>query len=113
MLGRVGGVCLLTALLGVSACKSIRTVEPLEPESETTLIVTRSGDAASLSWTAHAGSFYTVLYSNQLGGKAKWQILPGASNLAGLEGSTLTVNDRIGADIKRYYRLHVAREQVR
>lgn len=103
-------ISLLAGLFLTSACKSVRVVEPLEPMSETTLIVTRSGDAATLSWTAEKGVKYTVLYSDQLGGRAQWNVLPGAARLQGAAGQVLTVNDRLGVGIKRYYRLHVEKE---
>lgn len=76
--------------------------EVLQPVRETTLAVARAGEDVSLSWLAEEGMYYTVMYSKDNGGKAKWLPLEDAVNIRGT-GVPVVVKDRTAQ--KRYYRL--------
>ena len=101
------GMCLLLACLwvaGLSGCKTIH--EELQPIRETTLTVARSGGEVSLSWMGVKGMYYSVMYTDARGAKARWNVLPDATNVRALvSGDPIVVKDRVGAGQQRYYRL--------
>lgn len=94
----------LAALAGLGGCKTIR--EELEPVRQTTLTVARSGGEVTLSWIGQRGMYYSVMYTEARGAKARWQLLPDAVNIRGLvSGEPIVVKDRLAAAQPRYYRL--------
>ena len=94
--------CLVLACL--TGCKTIH--EDLQPIRETTLTVARSGGEVSLSWIGMKGMYYSVMYADARGAKARWNVLPGATNVrAVISGDPIVVNDRVDATRQRYYRL--------
>ena len=101
------GICLVLGCLwmgGLSGCKTIH--EELQPIRETTLTVARSGGEVSLSWIGVKGMYYSVMYTDARGAKARWNVLPDATNVrAVVSGEPIVVKDRVGAAQQRYYRL--------
>ena len=92
------------ALAGLAGCKTIH--EELQPIRETTLTVARSGGEVSLSWIGVQGMYYSVMYADARGAKARWNFLPGAVNVRGLvSGEPIVVKDRVESAKSRYYRL--------
>ena len=92
------------ALLGWSGCKTIH--EEVQPLRETTLTVARAGGDVTLSWIGTRGMYYSVMYTDARGAKARWQLLPDAFNVRGLAtGEPIVVQDRLPAAQPRYYRL--------
>ena len=68
--------------------------------------VARSGGEVSLSWLGVRGTYYSVMYTEARGAKAKWQFLPDAVNIPGLEtDEPIVVKDRVDPAKPRYYRL--------
>ena len=103
-----GGVLALAlgcaALIGLSGCKTIH--EELKPIRETTLTVARSAGEVTLSWIGVRGTYYSVMYTDARGAKAKWNFLPDAVNVRGLvSGEPIVVKDRVEPMQPRYYRL--------
>ena len=99
---------LLAVALGVAAglagCKTVH--EELEPLRETVLTVARSGGEVSLSWIGVQGMYYSVMYADARGAKARWNFLPDAVNVRGLvSGEPIVVKDRVEPAKPRYYRL--------
>ena len=95
------GVAALAALAG---CKTIH--EELQPIRETTLTVARSGGEVTLSWIGVKGMYYSVMYADSRGAKARWAFLPDAVNVRGLvSGEPIVVKDRVDPSQQRYYRL--------
>jgi hypothetical protein len=93
------GAWLLTA-----GCKTIR--EETQPLRETTLTVARSGDEVTLSWIGVRGMYYSVMYTDARGAKARWTLLPDAINIRAIaSGEPIIVKDRVPAHLQRYYRL--------
>ncbi len=89
---------------GLSACKTIH--EEIQPIRETTLTVARSAGDVTLSWDGQQGMYYSVMYTEARGAKARWQLLPGAVNVRGLvSGQPIVVQDRVPPSEPRYYRL--------
>lgn len=82
----------------------MRVQEEQEPVSETTLMVTRSGGDATLSWQTRPGFEYVLLYSDTRGARSAWYAVPGAERVVGT-GSMVTRTDRAPAGGMRYYRL--------
>ena len=76
--------------------------EVMQPVRETTLAVARAGENVTLSWLAEEGTYYTVMYSNENGAKAKWLPLEDATDIRGT-GAPVVVMDRTRQ--MRYYRL--------
>ncbi len=92
------------AFAGMAGCKTIH--EELKPIRETTLTVARSGGEVTLSWIGVRGMYYSVMYTEERGAKAKWALLPDAVNVRGLaDGEPILVKDRLPASQSRYYRL--------
>ena len=95
---------MLLALLALAGCKTVR--EEVQPIRETTLTVARSGEEVTLSWIGQKGMYYSVMYTEARGAKARWQFLPDAVNIRGLVSSEpIVVHDRVAGDQPRYYRL--------
>jgi hypothetical protein len=91
-------------LTGLSGCKTIH--EELGPVRETTLTVARSAGDVTLSWIGQQGMYYSVMYTQARGAKARWQLLPDAVNVRGLvSGEPIVVKDRVDPALPRYYRL--------
>ena len=89
---------------GLTGCKTIH--EELQPIRETTLTVARSAGEVSLSWIGVKGMYYSVMYTDARGAKARWMVLPDATNVrAVISGDPIVVKDRVGASQPRYYRL--------
>lgn len=101
-----GGLLALTlaGLVGLTGCKTVR--EELQPIRETTLTVARSGGDVTLSWIGLRGMYYSVMYTDARGAKARWAFLPGATNVRTLiSGEPIVVKDRLTPSKQRYYRL--------
>jgi hypothetical protein len=97
-------LALAAALAAAAGCKTVR--EELRPVRETTLTVARSGGEVSLSWIGIRGMYYSVMYTESRGARAKWIALPDAVNIPALvSGEPIIVHDRLGAGQPRYYRL--------
>ena len=105
--GRCGTLALalgFAALAGLCGCKTIH--EELEPIRQTTLTVARSGGDVTLSWIGERGMYYSVMFTEARGAKARWQPLPDAVNIRGVASDEpIVVKDRVGAAQQRYYRL--------
>ena len=98
------GVVAAAWLAALAGCKTVR--EELAPVRETTLTVARSGGEVTLSWIGVEGMFYSVMYADARGAKARWRVLPGAANVRALAtGEPIVVMDRLSAVQPRYYRL--------
>ena len=82
------------------------------PKSETTLTVTRSGESVQLTWISEVGKMYDVLYTEKLGGRGEWKVLPGAGNIRGT-GESVTVMDSVVTGANRYYRLNISLQSQR
>ena len=97
----LGGV----AMVGLAGCKTIH--EELQPVRETTLTVARSGGDVTLSWIGMRGMYYSVMYTEARGARAKWNFLSDAANVRGLAtGEPIIVKDRLMEPTQtRYYRL--------
>ena len=106
--GRWGWMLAMTlacaALFGMSGCKTIH--EELGPVRETTLTVARSAGDVTLSWIGVQGMYYSVMYTEARGAKARWQLLTDAVNVRGMvSGEPIVVKDRVDPAKPRYYRL--------
>lgn len=113
MIGRnLPGAFLGVLVVVFCGCVHQEIVGKGEPISQTTLIVTRSGESVQLSWKSDAGKVYDVLYAEKLGGKTSWKVLPGAGNLRGT-GDTITFTDSITNGVNGYYRLNISLESQR
>ena len=55
----------------------------LLPDARRALSIAQAGNQIYLSWTAEAGKFYTLMYTDQPSDKAVWQPLPGYENMPG------------------------------
>ena len=94
----------IVALTGLAGCKTIH--EEVQPIRETTLTVARSGGDVTLSWIGVRGMYYSVMFTDARGAKAKWNFLSDAVNVSGLvSGEPIIVKDRLDAGQPRYYRL--------
>ena len=92
------------ALAGAAGCKTVH--EELQPIRQTTLTVARAGGEVTLSWIGERGMYYSVMFTEQRGGQARWQLLPDAVNIRGLaSGEPIVVKDRLASAQPRYYRL--------
>jgi hypothetical protein len=92
------------ALAGLTGCKTIH--EEVQPIRETTLTVARSAGDVTLSWIGVGGTYYSVMYTDARGAKAKWNFLSDAFNIRGLAtGEPIVVKDRVDPAQPRYYRL--------
>jgi len=92
------------AWAGLSGCKTIH--EEVQPIRETTLTVARAGGEVTLSWIGVRGMYYSVMFTEARGAKARWQMLPDAINIRGLvSDEPIVVKDRLPSAQPRYYRL--------
>ena len=92
------------ALASLGGCKTVH--EELEPIRETTLTVARSGGDVTLSWIGQRGMYYSVMFTEARGAKARWQPLPDAVNIRGVASDEpIVVQDRLPPTKPRYYRL--------
>lgn len=92
------------ALAGLSGCKTIH--EEIQPIRETTLTVARTGGDVTLSWIGLSGMYYSVMYTDARGAKARWHLLPDAINVRAVaSGEPIIVKDRLDPAKQRYYRL--------
>lgn len=82
----------------------MRVVEEQKPVSETTLMVTRSGGQATLSWETRPGFEYVLLYTDSRGPRSQWYAVRGAERVIGT-GSMVTRTDSAPEGQMRYYRL--------
>jgi hypothetical protein len=88
----------------VGGCATVR--EELKPIRETQLSVARTAGDVTLSWIGVRGSYYTVMYSDGRGGRARWLPLDNAVNVPALAtGEPIVVYDRVAPSKPRYYRL--------
>jgi hypothetical protein len=102
--GRGLAALALVALVLATGCKTVR--EELQPVRETTLTVARSSGQVTLSWIGVQGMYYSVMYADARGAKARWKFLPDATNIRALvSGEPIVVQDRLAAAQPRYYRL--------
>lgn len=93
---------LLAALVGAAGCVH----EVVKPVRESTLMVARAGDTATLEWLGQPGMYYSVMWAPSRSGTAKWLLLPQATNLRGLrKDQPMKVEDRIPGNRERVYRL--------
>ncbi len=92
---------LLLVVLFATACVH----EEIKPIRETMLTVARAGPDATISWVGQRGMYYTVMYSNERGKRAKWHMLPDAINIyATVSGEPIIVRDTVPTP-NRYYHL--------
>ena len=108
----VANVFLGALILVFCGCVHQEIVGKGGPRSETTLTVTRSGESVQLGWKSDKGKVYDVLYSEKLGGKSEWKVLPGAGSIRGT-GEAITITDSIASGANRYYRLNISLESQR
>jgi hypothetical protein len=102
--GRGALLALAVGSVALAGCKTIH--EELQPIRETTLTVARSGSDVTLSWLGVRGMYYSVMYTDARGAKARWNFLPDAVNVRGLvSGEPIVVKDRVEPSKQRYYRL--------
>lgn len=87
-------------VLGLTAC--VREV--IQPVTESTLVVARSTDQATLTWTAVNGMYYTILYASSQNAD-DWKAMDGAVNLRATSSGPVAIHDRIPASQPRFYRL--------
>lgn len=106
-LGLAWRIC-VGSLLALALWGCTTVVEEMEPERETTLVVTRSEGAATISWVARPGCYYSLMCADQRGARARWQLMPNAMNLRGNDGETLIVHDKVPVSRERYYRVNVS-----
>jgi hypothetical protein len=90
---------LWTALM--SGCATVR--EEQKPLAETTMMVTRAGDATTMTWTAQPAVDYVIWYADRRDAQARWNVLPGAERLRGQ--GPMTWRDQVPSGRLRYYRL--------
>jgi len=103
-LGSIRWLALLWALGAGLGCMTIH--EEVQPLRETTLTVARSAGDVTLSWIGVRGTYYTVMFADAMGGRARWQILPDAINIPAIvSGEPIIVHDRVAPNRPRYYRL--------
>ncbi|NCC52752.1 MAG: hypothetical protein EOM20_16250 [Spartobacteria bacterium] len=76
------------------------------PEIDTTLMMARSGDKATLQWNTRPDMLYTIMYAPHRKGGAVWKPLPSYTRVPG-NGSTVTITDNIPPNTPRHYRLHI------
>ncbi|HBA83945.1 MAG TPA: hypothetical protein DCZ95_07630 [Verrucomicrobia bacterium] len=95
---------LLFCLVVVTGCV---TEVVSSSEGEATLVVTRAGELATLSWKAEQGIVYVVMYADGGVGPRQWKVLPGAENLQAVSGDQITLSDHVPPGINRYYRLQI------
>ena len=76
-------VIVLLASALVSGCATVR--EEQKPLAETTMMVTRAGDATTMTWTAQPAVDYVIWYADRRDAQARWTVLPGAERLHGTE----------------------------
>ena len=94
----------LSALLAAALTCSCTTVrEEQKPLTETTMVVTRAGDATTMTWTAQPAVDYVIWYADRRDAKARWNVLPGAERLRGQ--GPMTWRDQVPSGRLRYYRL--------
>lgn len=98
---RAGGILLLLIGWGCVSQTGHRP-EPIE----TTLIVARAGNKATLNWKTKPGILYTVLYADRKDATAVWKRLAGATNIAGT-GGMIEFVDHVSYDEPRHYRLEI------
>jgi hypothetical protein len=102
----------LSVLLAAAAMGVGCVTEEIAPEdvavASSSLFVTRSGSDVQLSWQSDADVYYTVMASDRRDGRARWQPLPGATQVRGT-GGTMNFADRVPVGRHRYYRLQMAR----
>lgn len=92
------------ALAGLAGCQTIR--EEVQPIRETTLTVARAGGDVTLSWIGRPGTYYSVMYTDARGAKARWHLLADAINVRAVaSGEPIIVKDRLDPAKPRYYRL--------
>lgn len=93
---------LLAALVGTAGCVH----EVVKPVRESTLMVARAGDTATLEWLGQPGMYYSVMWAPSRSGTARWSLLPQATNLRGVrKDQPMKVEDRIPGNRERVYRL--------
>ncbi len=100
----------MAALLLASGC--VHQEITRSPKDDSTLTITRAGDAVQLGWRSRPDRIYTVVYSERLGGGAVWQALPAATMVKGT-GGLMNISDSVPDGRARYYRLQIQRSEVR
>jgi hypothetical protein len=94
-------------MLGLFCAAGCVTEVVQTPEKEATLVVTRAGDTATLTWKAEKGITYVVMYSDGADAPRKWKVLPGAEHVQTASGEQITLTDRLPPGANRYYRLQI------
>ena len=95
---------LLAGLLLAAGCV---TEVVSSAEKETTLVVTRAGDTAILTWKAEKDVPYAVMYSDGAEAGRQWRVLPGAERLQAGSEEQITFTDHLAPGANRYYRLQI------
>ncbi|MBU0679672.1 MAG: hypothetical protein KJ626_16340 [Verrucomicrobia bacterium] len=90
------------AMLILIAAGCVTEVTSPEPLAKTTLIVTRSMGAATLSWASERGFVYTVLFADNGESRAKWMPLPGCERIVGTGNTIQFVDDAVTGPGRRY-----------
>ena len=93
-----------------AGCATVR--EEQKPVADTTLMVTRAGEAMTLGWKALPDVDYVIWYADRRDAQARWKVLPGAERIAG-RGQHVTWRDRVPTGQNRYYRLQAVPASAR
>ena len=101
---RVAGLASVCFAWALSGCVTEIVSPP--PGKQTTLVVTRVGDQAILTWKPEKGIAYVLMCRDDKQ-NSQWKPLPGAQNLQSVSGEQFTITDQIPPGENRYYRLQV------
>ena len=96
-------------LLGVffgAVAGCVRTMEHPEPLARSSLVITRTGSTATLSWQSDPYISYTVMQKDRRNSRSMFEPLAGAINMLGT-GDTMQVEDHAPPREDRKYRLHM------
>jgi len=98
-------IAVFTLLLLVGGCVSSETIKKPAGGS-TPLVITKSGDIATIQWKTHHGYYYTLMYAASRSSRSTWQPLPRCQRIPG-DGRTITITDHVPYGRERHYRLHI------
>jgi len=96
---------LVMSIFLLGGCATKRVILNEKSNSESRLIVARSGSDVTLAWESEPSSAYTIRYSRTLGKKSEWRILPGFDRIRGT-GRKVTYKVTVPVNEPRYFRLY-------
>ena len=76
------------------------------PSADRALMIASAGDSVTLSWKSQVGRLYTIMYTDQSEGQARWFPLPGYIQMPGT-GRTEELKFKADPVRPRRYNLHV------